>query len=158
MFRNIFRHFTTEGNKGGMKKKPQPLPPQSASESASATGLASTTRRVSFSPEPEPGRPRSESVIYSSSDSQMVPQNSAINDFLGMLLLGFSYFLVFLFFPLSMCFCLRVVKEYERAVVFRLGRLLAGDAKGPGIVIILPCIDTYRKVTLIRILKNFAKL
>ncbi|KXJ19713.1 Mechanosensory protein 2 [Exaiptasia diaphana] len=41
-----------------------------------------------------------------------------------------------------------IVQEYERAVIFRLGRLLPGGAKGPGIFFILPCIDTYRKVDL----------
>lgn len=29
-------------------------------------------------------------------------------------------------------FSLQVVQEYERAVIFRLGRLMAGGAKGPG--------------------------
>ncbi|KAH7983251.1 hypothetical protein HPB52_010459 [Rhipicephalus sanguineus] len=41
-----------------------------------------------------------------------------------------------------------VVQEYERAVIFRLGRLLRGGAKGPGIFFIIPCIDTYCKVDL----------
>lgn len=27
---------------------------------------------------------------------------------------------------------LQVVQEYERAVIFRLGRLMSGGAKGPG--------------------------
>lgn len=30
------------------------------------------------------------------------------------------------------CWFLQVVQEYERAVIFRLGRLLQGGAKGPG--------------------------
>ena len=33
------------------------------------------------------------------------------------------------------------MKEYERAVIFRLGRILSGGAKGPGLFFILPCID-----------------
>ncbi|KAK3876838.1 hypothetical protein Pcinc_018412 [Petrolisthes cinctipes] len=41
-----------------------------------------------------------------------------------------------------------VVQEYERAVIFRLGRLLKGGAKGPGIFFVVPCIDSYRKVDL----------
>ncbi|KAK2715214.1 hypothetical protein QYM36_010012 [Artemia franciscana] len=41
-----------------------------------------------------------------------------------------------------------VVQEYERAVIFRLGRLLKGGARGPGIFFIVPCIDSYRKVDL----------
>ena len=40
------------------------------------------------------------------------------------------------------------MQEYERAVIFRLGRLLKGGAKGPGIFFIVPCIDTYSKVDL----------
>ena len=43
---------------------------------------------------------------------------------------------------------LQVVQEYERAVIFRLGRLVKGGAKGPGIFFIIPCIDSYKKVDL----------
>ena len=43
---------------------------------------------------------------------------------------------------------LQVVQEYERAVIFRLGRLLSGGAKGPGIFFIIPCLDNYTKVDL----------
>ena len=42
----------------------------------------------------------------------------------------------------------QVVQEYERAVIFRLGRLRSGGAKGPGIFFVLPCIDHYKKVDL----------
>ncbi len=38
--------------------------------------------------------------------------------------------------------------EYERAVIFRLGRLRKGGAKGPGIFFVIPCIDSYQKVDL----------
>jgi len=44
--------------------------------------------------------------------------------------------------------CFKVVQEYERAVIFRLGRLVKGGARGPGIFFIIPCIDTYRGVDL----------
>jgi regulator of protease activity HflC (stomatin/prohibitin superfamily) len=43
--------------------------------------------------------------------------------------------------------CLNIMREYERAVVFRLGRVLK-RAKGPGIVIILWPIDKIIKVSL----------
>ena len=43
---------------------------------------------------------------------------------------------------------IKVVQEYERVVIFRLGRLLKGGARGPGIFFIIPCIDTYCKVDL----------
>jgi regulator of protease activity HflC (stomatin/prohibitin superfamily) len=38
-----------------------------------------------------------------------------------------------------LAYSIRVVREYERVVVFRLGRLIG--AKGPGVVIVLPIID-----------------
>lgn len=41
---------------------------------------------------------------------------------------------------------LRVLQEYERGVVFRLGRLVG--AKGPGLVIVIPGIDRLVKVSL----------
>lgn len=34
--------------------------------------------------------------------------------------------------PFSLLVCFKVVQEYERAVIFRLGRLVQGGAKGPG--------------------------
>ena len=42
----------------------------------------------------------------------------------------------------------QVVQEYERAVVFRLGRLRSGGAKGPGLFFVMPCVDSYKKVDL----------
>ena len=41
---------------------------------------------------------------------------------------------------------IRVLREYERAVVFRLGRLIG--AKGPGIVLLIPIIDRMVRVDL----------
>ena len=38
----------------------------------------------------------------------------------------------------------QVVLEYERAVIFRLGRLLPGGAKGPGLFFTLPYVDNFR--------------
>ena len=33
------------------------------------------------------------------------------------------------------------MEEYERAVIFRLGRIKKGGAVGPGLFFILPCMD-----------------
>ncbi|VDM91676.1 unnamed protein product [Litomosoides sigmodontis] len=66
----------------------------------------------------------------------------------GWILIIFAYFLVLLTLPFSACACIKVVKEYERVVIFRLGRLMTGKARGPGLFFILPCIDSYRKVDL----------
>jgi regulator of protease activity HflC (stomatin/prohibitin superfamily) len=40
----------------------------------------------------------------------------------------------------------RVLREYERAVVFRLGRLI--DEKGPGLVLLIPAVDRMVRVSL----------
>lgn len=57
-----------------------------------------------------------------------------------------SVLLVFVTMPFSLCFAVKVVQEYERVVIFRLGRLLSGGARGPGIFFIVPCVDSYQKV------------
>ncbi|MBI4772641.1 MAG: slipin family protein [Deltaproteobacteria bacterium] len=41
---------------------------------------------------------------------------------------------------------LRVLREYERGVIFRLGRLIA--SKGPGLIILIPVIDRMVRVSL----------
>lgn len=59
-------------------------------------------------------------------------------------LLGFIFvvFLVFYFFSSA----IKILKEYERGVVFRLGRII--PVKGPGLVIIIPVIDKLVRVSL----------
>ena len=42
--------------------------------------------------------------------------------------------------------CTSPLQEYERAVIFRLGRLLTGGARGPGVFFIIPCLDAYQKI------------
>ncbi|XP_078604632.1 mechanosensory protein 2-like isoform X9 [Branchiostoma floridae x Branchiostoma japonicum] len=66
----------------------------------------------------------------------------------GWIITIISYIIVICTFPVALCICIKVVQEYERAVIFRLGRLLPGGAKGPGIFFILPCTDDYKKVDL----------
>lgn len=66
---------------------------------------------------------------------------SASNGFCANFLIFLSYVLVILTCPLSLLFTIKVVQEYERAVIFRLGRNIGGGAKGPGLFFILPCID-----------------
>jgi regulator of protease activity HflC (stomatin/prohibitin superfamily) len=41
---------------------------------------------------------------------------------------------------------LRILKEYERGVIFRLGRVI--NAKGPGLIILIPIVDKMLKVSL----------
>ncbi|HQP31584.1 MAG TPA: slipin family protein, partial [Deltaproteobacteria bacterium] len=42
---------------------------------------------------------------------------------------------------------IKILNEYERAVVFRLGRVMSAP-KGPGIIIIIPVIDRFVRISL----------
>ena len=57
-----------------------------------------------------------------------------------------SFSFLFLLLVLFLFSALKILNEYERGVVFRLGRVIG--AKGPGLVIIIPLIDKMRKVDL----------
>jgi regulator of protease activity HflC (stomatin/prohibitin superfamily) len=67
----------------------------------------------------------------------------------GLIVIGIVVFLV-LILLLS---AIKIVQEYERGVVFRLGRVL-GRAKGPGLIIIIPFIDRLVKVNLQTVTMN----
>ena len=41
---------------------------------------------------------------------------------------------------------IRILREYERGVVFRLGKLI--DAKGPGLILLIPVVDSMVKMDL----------
>ncbi|HOO72812.1 MAG TPA: slipin family protein [Spirochaetota bacterium] len=58
-----------------------------------------------------------------------------------------SLFSVIILGLLLLLSSIKIIKEYERAVVFRLGRLMK-KAKGPGIIIIIPFIDKWERVNL----------
>ncbi|XP_047443462.1 podocin [Mugil cephalus] len=62
------------------------------------------------------------------------------------LLMVFALTLVLLFLPFSIWFCFQVVREHERAVIFRLGHLLRGKPRGPGLIFYLPLLDVCHKV------------
>lgn len=57
------------------------------------------------------------------------------------LIMFMSLILIICTFPFSICMCIRMVQEYERAVIFRLGRIKRGGAVGPGLFFIIPCTD-----------------
>ena len=60
----------------------------------------------------------------------------------------FSAILILFTFPFSLCFCIKIVQEYERAVIFRLGRVKRGGPVGPGLFFIVPCMDQIMKTDL----------
>jgi len=54
------------------------------------------------------------------------------------------FFVVFILFS-----AIKILREYERAVIFRLGRLIGGSGiKGPGLILLIPVIDKMVKVSL----------
>lgn len=61
---------------------------------------------------------------------------------MGWLLIG----VIVIFILLVLFASIKVVQEYERGVVFRLGRL--AGARGPGLIILLPFIEQMRKIDL----------
>jgi len=54
--------------------------------------------------------------------------------------------ILFLFAIIILSNAVRILREYERGVIFRLGRLIA--AKGPGIIFLIPIVDRMVKVSL----------
>jgi regulator of protease activity HflC (stomatin/prohibitin superfamily) len=57
-----------------------------------------------------------------------------------------SIILLLIIIVIILAMMIKVVREYERAVIFRLGRLLG--AKGPGLFIIIPFVDNFIRVDL----------
>jgi regulator of protease activity HflC (stomatin/prohibitin superfamily) len=58
----------------------------------------------------------------------------------------YSILIIFVLLILFLSVSLRVLNEYERGVVFRLGRVI--KAKGPGLIILIPAIDKMVKVSM----------
>ncbi|XP_072255546.1 stomatin-like [Pyxicephalus adspersus] len=81
-----------------------------------------------------------------SQNPETVPERQDISCF-GYVLIFISFLLVLVTFPISIWSCIKIVQEYERAVIFRLGRVRSG-AKGPGIFWILPCTDDFCRLDL----------
>ncbi len=59
---------------------------------------------------------------------------------------GVFIFIAILFVVIVMSNAIRILREYERGIVFRLGRLIG--VKGPGIIFLWPVIDRMVKVSL----------
>merc|ERR1711963_571965 len=66
----------------------------------------------------------------------------------GAILWILSILMIVCTFPVSMLFCIRIVQEFERAVIFRLGRVRKNGTVGPGLFFIVPCLDQIRVIDL----------
>lgn len=83
--------------------------------------------------------------------------NTSVNDFTdtsqgwlswvcNLIVIFLGYICTFITFPITGWFVLKTVPNYQRIVVFRLGRVC--PPKGPGIVLVLPLIDNWQRVDL----------
>lgn len=63
-----------------------------------------------------------------------------------MAVVGAVIIVIILFALIGLGMSVRVLREYERGVIFRLGRLIA--TKGPGLILLIPLIDRMVKVEL----------
>jgi len=68
--------------------------------------------------------------------------------FVGTLIWGISMLLICCTFPFSLFVTVKQVQEYQRAIIFRLGRVKRGGAVGPGLFFIIPCMDSIQVVDL----------
>ncbi|KAM4590643.1 stomatin (EPB72)-like 3a [Fundulus diaphanus] len=82
------------------------------------------------------------------SEENVEDKNAAGLGCFGWLLVIISLLFIAVTFPVTLFMCVKIVKEYERAVIFRLGRLSDRKPKGPGLFFVLPCTDNFVKVDL----------
>jgi len=62
--------------------------------------------------------------------------------------IGLPIIIIVIFILYILASSIRILREYERGVIFRLGRVLDGGVKGPGLILLIPIIDKMVKVSL----------
>jgi regulator of protease activity HflC (stomatin/prohibitin superfamily) len=62
--------------------------------------------------------------------------------------IGLPVIIIIIFVLYILASSIRILREYERGVIFRLGRVLGGGVKGPGLILLVPIIDKMVKVSL----------
>jgi len=65
---------------------------------------------------------------------------------MGMTSLPSGFFFLVIFVIILAASAIKILREYERGVIFRLGRLIG--AKGPGIIFIIPGVDKLLRISL----------
>src|SRR3989337_594840 len=65
---------------------------------------------------------------------------------MGMTGLPSGFFFVIVFIVIVAASAIKILREYERGVIFRLGRLIG--AKGPGLIFIIPGVDKLLRISL----------
>merc|ERR1719244_600859 len=72
-------------------------------------------------------------------EEEYIQKQSCPLQLLSHFLTAVSYIVFFLFFPITYWICVKKLREEERMVVFRLGKMIG--AKGPGRVLFFPWLD-----------------
>ena len=65
---------------------------------------------------------------------------------ISVLAMTFSYLFIFFTLPISVWFCFKNLSQWERIVIYRLGKLIG--VKGPGNVFLIPWLDCFTKLDL----------
>merc|ERR1712098_391765 len=94
------------------------------------------------------GKNEEERIIVSNGQVGYDEEDEGCGGFVGTIIWLISMLLICCTFPLSLFVTVKQVQEYQRAVIFRLGRVKRGGAVGPGLFFIIPCMDTIQVVDL----------
>ena len=78
--------------------------------------------------------------------AEELPPSGPITSCCTGVMIFFSVVLCILTFPVSIFMMVKVIPAYERAIIFRLGRIKGGQASGPGVFFVIPCIDKVVKI------------
>lgn len=62
--------------------------------------------------------------------------------------MSYTSIIIIIIVALLLLNSIKIIKEYERGVVFRLGRLVSDKSLGPGIIFVFPIIDKLTKISL----------
>ncbi len=62
--------------------------------------------------------------------------------------------IIIIFIIIILSSAIRILREYERGVIFRLGRLIG--AKGPGLILLIPVVDRMVRVSLRTVVMDVA--
>lgn len=81
-------------------------------------------------------------------DADISPNIDDRDSFVDKVVQLICYLVMAFTFPVSIWFCFKVVNIFERIVIYRFGRMVKGGPKGPGLLFVMPYIDSWKKIDL----------
>nr|XP_039258403.1 band 7 protein AGAP004871-like [Styela clava] len=91
---------------------------------------------------------KQQTVVQVQQNQPLEIESNPVADVIEAIVSFILFLLILATFPLTISSCIIIVKEYERAVVFRLGRIKSYRPKAPGLYFMIPCMEEYRIVDL----------